>query len=133
MVFFKTAPIKKSIFWTDLGIARKIYHNVAILPNIQSAPDDAEIKKRLTTFFPRASAMKLQSDFRLQNLNSSSVGGGSGIMRNSSYDNKLSNLNSSIPMDSRYQWSNSSNSPSNLPSSSAQSVKGTELLPSINE
>jgi hypothetical protein len=117
IVFFKTAPIKKSIFWTDLGIARKIYHNVAILPKIQRAPDDAEIKKRVTTFFPRASAMLFQSDFRPVNSNSSSGGRGSGIMPNSSY-NKSSNLNSSIPRDSSA-------------SNSAQAVKGTELRSSI--
>jgi len=51
------APIEKSIFWSDLGVARKIYHNVAILPNIQTAPDDEEIKKRVAMCFPRASKM----------------------------------------------------------------------------
>ena len=127
-VFFKTLPIEKSIFWTDLGIARKIYHNVAILPKVQTAPNDAEIKKRVTTFFPRASAMILQSDFRPENSNSSSIAGSSGILHNSSY-NKSSNLNSSIPRESRCQWSKSSNSAGN----SAQAVKGIEVLTSINE
>ncbi|OEU20832.1 DUF389-domain-containing protein [Fragilariopsis cylindrus CCMP1102] len=124
----ETLPIEKSIFWTDLGIARKIYHNVAILPKVQTAPNDAEIKKRVTTFFPRASAMILQSDFRPENSNSSSIAGSSGILHNSSY-NKSSNLNSSIPRESRCQWSNSSNSASN----SAQAVRGIEVLTSINE
>ena len=50
-------PIEKSIFWSDLGIARKIYHNVAIFPIIQEEPDEKEIKKRVTRFFPRCSQM----------------------------------------------------------------------------
>eukprot|EP00537_Pseudo-nitzschia_pungens_P010008 CAMPEP_0172390996 /NCGR_PEP_ID=MMETSP1061-20121228/7519_1 /TAXON_ID=37318 /ORGANISM="Pseudo-nitzschia pungens, Strain cf. pungens" /LENGTH=422 /DNA_ID=CAMNT_0013121517 /DNA_START=35 /DNA_END=1303 /DNA_ORIENTATION=- len=53
----ETLPIEKSIFWTDLGVARKIYHNVAIVPILQDAPDESEIKKRVTMFFPRASTI----------------------------------------------------------------------------
>eukprot|EP00536_Pseudo-nitzschia_multiseries_P012047 jgi/Psemu1/244221/estExt_Genewise1.C_4400035 len=53
----ETLPIEKSIFWTDLGVARKIYHNVAILPKLQEAPSDSEIKRRVTMYFPRASVV----------------------------------------------------------------------------
>lgn len=50
-------PIEKSIFWEDLGVARKIYHNVAVIPKVQEAPTDSEIQKRVTKFFPRASTV----------------------------------------------------------------------------
>lgn len=79
MIMFRlkeTLPIQKSIFWTDLGIARKIYHNVAIIPKVQKAPDDAEIKRRVTQFFPRASTMIMASDFRPSDNDDG--GGGSG-------------------------------------------------------
>jgi len=58
MIMFRlkeTLPIEKSIFWTDLGVARKIYNNVAF------APDDKEIHRRVATFFPRASQMAARS------------------------------------------------------------------------
>lgn len=55
-------PIEKSIFWSDLGVARKIYHNVAILPLIDDAPCESEIQKRVTRFFPRASTMAADMD-----------------------------------------------------------------------
>jgi len=60
MIMFRlkeTLPIEKSVFWSDLGVARLIYHNVAILPIFQTAPSDAEINRRVTKFFPRASRM----------------------------------------------------------------------------
>jgi len=120
----ETLPIKKSIFWTDLGIARKIYHNVAIIPKIQKEPDDAEIKKRVTTFFPRASAMIMETDFR---RNYSDSTGGSGSFGNSSF-NKSPKFNSSIPRDSRYQWASTTNE------TSAEAVRGpTEGLSIISE
>ena len=56
-IYDQTLPIEKSIFWSDLGVARKIYHNLAIIPMFSDAPDDSEIKKRVTRFFPRASGM----------------------------------------------------------------------------
>jgi len=98
----ETLPIEKSIFWTDLGIARKIYHNVAIIPKIQKAPDDVEIKKRVTTFFPRASAMIMESNFRPGDDSDSAED--SGVLSNTSSD-EFHYLNSSIPSDNRYQWS----------------------------
>jgi len=98
----ETLPIEKSIFWTDLGIARKIYHNVAIIPKLQRAPDDVEIKKRVTTFFPRASAMIMATDFRLGDSEST---GGSGSFSNSFLVNEPQNSKSSLPRDSKYQWS----------------------------
>lgn len=58
MIMFRlkeTLPIEKSIFWTDLGVARKIYNNVAF------APDDKEIHRRVAAFFPRASQMAARS------------------------------------------------------------------------
>lgn len=53
----ETLPIEKSIFWTDLGVARKIYHNVAIIPHLQEPPTDQEIQNRVMRFFPRCSEM----------------------------------------------------------------------------
>lgn len=50
-------PIEKSIFWSDLGVARKIYSNVAIIPTLQAGPTDQEIKSRVMRFFPRCSEM----------------------------------------------------------------------------
>lgn len=94
MIMFRlkeTLPIEKSIFWSDLGVARKIYHNVAIFPKIQQAPDDKEIKKRVSKFFPRASAMPMTFD-----LNSSGVSFDS--PKNSSRKNTAWH-NSTIPWD----------------------------------
>uniref|UniRef100_A0A7S4EMT1 TIGR00341 family protein n=1 Tax=Pseudo-nitzschia australis TaxID=44445 RepID=A0A7S4EMT1_9STRA len=79
----ETLPIEKNIFWTDLGVARKIYHNVAILPKIQEAPDNNEIRRRVTKFFPRASAMVIRMD-RIDNSDSSNSSSG----RSSSLKNK---------------------------------------------
>jgi len=53
----ETLPIEKSIFWSDLGVARKIYHNVAFLPVVHQEPDDEEIMQRVQRFFPRCSKM----------------------------------------------------------------------------
>jgi len=96
----ETLPIEKSIFWTDLGIARKIYHNVALFPVVQQAPDDVEIKKRVTKFFPRASAMILQTDFRPETSNSSDITSGGPM--------NVSSNNSSLKSSFKYQWSNTS-------------------------
>lgn len=65
----ETLPIEKSIFWSDLGVARKIYHNVAIFPVIHEAPCPEEIKRRVTRFFPRASAMKMDSSWNKRSRN----------------------------------------------------------------
>ena len=91
--YSQTLPIKKSIFWADLGVARKIYHNVAIFPHIQEAPSNNEIKKRVTTFFPRASAMPMPS-----NRDFSSDSGRT----------KEGWKNSSVPRDSTLGWSDKS-------------------------
>jgi hypothetical protein len=49
-------PIKKSIFWSDLGVARKIYRNLAIIPRVQDGPSPQELQKRVTKLmFPRVS------------------------------------------------------------------------------
>ena len=103
----ETLPIEKSIFWTDLGIARKIYHNVALFPVVQQAPDDVEIKKRVTKFFPRASAMILQTDFRPETSNSSNLTSGGPM--------NLSSNNSSLKSSFKYQWSNTSSKSVHFP------------------
>lgn len=103
----ETLPIEKSIFWTDLGIARKIYHNVALFPVVQQAPDDVEIKKRVTKFFPRASAMILQTDFRPETSNSSDITSGGPM--------NLSSNNSSLKSSFKYQWSNTSSKSVHFP------------------
>ena len=49
-------PIKKSIFWSDLGVARKIYRNLAIIPRVQSGPSPQELQKRASKLtYPRVS------------------------------------------------------------------------------
>lgn len=103
----ETLPIEKSIFWTDLGIARKIYHNVALFPVVQQAPDDVEIKKRVTKFFPRASAMILQTDFRPETSNSSDITSGGPM--------NVSSNNSSLKSSFKYQWSNTSSKSVHFP------------------
>ncbi|KAG7350678.1 protein of unknown function DUF389 containing protein [Nitzschia inconspicua] len=48
-------PIQKSVFWTDLGVARKIYRNLAIIPKVQEGPSPTELQKRATMLTGRAS------------------------------------------------------------------------------
>jgi hypothetical protein len=54
-------PINKSIFWSDLGLARKIYRNLAIIPRVQQGPTKQEIKKRVTQLIGRPSKMDFGS------------------------------------------------------------------------
>lgn len=108
----ETLPIEKSIFWSDLGVARKIYHNVAFVPVFDQAPDDQEIQKRVTRFFPRASAMVSQ--------------------RNLSWNKDTRNLSDTFTGSSLLKDSASSNCGSPKDSPSLFSNSG-ELLPSISE
>lgn len=62
----ETLPIEKSIFWSDLGVARKIYNNVAIIPKFQEEPSDSIIEQRVARFFPRCSEMKRTDPTLLQ-------------------------------------------------------------------
>ncbi|KAG7336834.1 protein of unknown function DUF389 containing protein [Nitzschia inconspicua] len=48
-------PIQKSVFWTDLGVARKIYRNLAIIPKVHEGPSPTELQKRATMLTGRAS------------------------------------------------------------------------------
>ena len=54
-------PIQKSIFWSDLGLARKIYRNLAIIPRIQQGPTKQDIQKRVTQLIGRPSKMDFGS------------------------------------------------------------------------
>jgi hypothetical protein len=54
-------PINKSIFWSDLGLARKIYRNLAIIPRVQQGPTKQEIEKRVTQLIGRPSMMEFGS------------------------------------------------------------------------
>jgi hypothetical protein len=54
-------PINKSIFWSDRGLARKIYRNLAIIPRVQQGPTKQEIKKRVTQVIGRPSKMDFGS------------------------------------------------------------------------
>jgi hypothetical protein len=61
-------PIKKSIFWSDLGVARKIYRNLAIIPRVQAGPSPEELQKRVTQLmFPRVSKIDLGASAPPQN------------------------------------------------------------------
>ena len=62
LVVQQILPIEKSIFWEDLGVARKIYHNLAILPVIHQGPDERQIKARVAKHFPRASTRIFRID-----------------------------------------------------------------------
>jgi hypothetical protein len=46
-------PIEKSVFWSDLGVARKIYRNLAIIPRVQKGPSFQELNKRATKLIGR--------------------------------------------------------------------------------
>jgi uncharacterized hydrophobic protein (TIGR00271 family) len=54
-------PINKSIFWSDLGLARKIYRNLAIIPRIQQGPTQQDIQKRVTMLIGRPSTVNFGS------------------------------------------------------------------------
>jgi len=55
-------PIKKSIFWSDLGLARKVYQNLAIIPIVQHGPTKQEIAKRVTRIM-RESAFNFETKY----------------------------------------------------------------------
>jgi hypothetical protein len=40
--FLQRLPIKKKIFWEDLGVARKIYRNLAVMSNDEESEAEAE-------------------------------------------------------------------------------------------